>query len=232
MKNLGYWSYYRFHIYVLEFLLIVSAVTIARNMPKRFKKVTILATVITAALVLIAPSTILTTGAFAVPRSDKNCLEIQFNTLESDKTITIGTSHDEYSVEIDYYVDTGGFAQNPYYKNVAADEPTGDVLLPGGERITITLRTVETITSFGTHVTLYDNKVSDCKVLLGLAKEKDKIDFEFVDVQQIDEFTVQLTVRVPDATDIDKDFTKLGVQFPSTPESNDYYLMSNRVVVN
>jgi hypothetical protein len=135
-------------------------------------------------------------------------------------------------VEIDYYVDTGGFAQNPYYKNVAADEPTGDVLLPGGETITITLRTVETITSFGTHVTLYDNKVSDCKILLGLAKEKDKIDFEFVDVQQIDEFTVQLTVRVPDATDIDKDFTKLGVQFPSTPESNDYYLMFNRVVVN
>jgi hypothetical protein len=174
----------------------------------------------------------LTAGASAVPRNDKNCLDIQFNTLESDKTITIGTSHDEYSVEIDYYVDTGGFAQNPYYKNVAADEPTGDVLLPGGETITITLRTVETITSFGTHVTLYDNKVSDCKILLGLAKEKDKIDFEFVDVQQIDEFTVQLTVRVPDATDIDKDFTNLGVQFPSTPESNDYYLMSNRVVVN
>jgi hypothetical protein len=88
MKNLEYWSYYRFQIYVLEFLLIVSAVTIARNMPKRFKKVTILATVITAALVLIAPSTILTTGAFAVPQNDKNGLEIQFNTLESDKTIT------------------------------------------------------------------------------------------------------------------------------------------------
>jgi hypothetical protein len=82
------------------------------------------------------------------------------------------------------------------------------------------------------HTLLYDNRVSDCKILLGLAKEKGKIDFEFIDIQQIDEFTVQLTVRVPDATDIDKDFTKLGVQFPSTPESNDYCLMSNRIVVN
>ena len=88
-------------------------------MPQRIKKVTILATVITAALVLIAPSTILTTGAFAVPRNDKDCKDIQFQTLEFpyiDNVITIGTSQDEYSVEIDYWVDTGGFAQDPYFK--------------------------------------------------------------------------------------------------------------------
>lgn len=203
-------------------------------MPKRFKKVTILATVITAALVLIAPSTILTTGAFAVPRNDKNCLEIQFNTLESDKTITIGTSHDEYSVEIDYYVDTGGFAQNPYYKNVPADEPTGDVLLPGGETITITLRSVEdsSVAFFGTYA-LYDNrKVSDCEILLGLTNDKDKVDLEFVGVQQIDDFTFQLTFRVPDASEIDKHFTKLGIDFASTPESFEYYLTSDRVMVS
>ena len=37
--------------------------------------------------------------------------------------------------------------------------------------------------------------------------------------QQINEFgTAQLTVRVHDASDIGKDFIKLGVQFPSTPE--------------
>jgi hypothetical protein len=201
-------------------------------MPERIKKVTMLAIAITAALVLMAPPTILTTGAFAAPRNDKDCKDIQFNTFESDKAITIRTSEDEYSVEIDYYLDTGGFAQDPYYKNVAADDPTGDLLLPEGETITITLRTVETISSFGTYVTLYDNKVSDCEILLGHTKDKDKVDFEFVDAQQIDEFTVQLTVRVPDASDIDKDFTKLGVQFPSTPESNDYYLISDGVLVS
>ena len=66
-------------------------------MPQRIKKVTILATVITAALVLIAPSTILTTGAFAVPRNDKDCKDIRFQTLESpyiNNVITIGTSQD------------------------------------------------------------------------------------------------------------------------------------------
>jgi hypothetical protein len=48
--------------------------------------------------------------------------------------------------------------------------------------------------------------------------------------QQIDEFgTAQLTVRVPDASDIGKDFIKLGVQFPSTPEHVEYYLISDRV---
>jgi hypothetical protein len=203
-------------------------------MSESIRKVTVLATAIITALVLIAPSTILTTGAFAVPQNDKNCKDIQFQTILSpyiDNKITIGTSQDQYPVGIDYWVDTGGFAQNPYYKNVDADEPTGDVLLPGGETITITLRTVETISSFGTHVTLYNNKVSDCDIVLGLVKEKDKIDFEFVNVQQIDDFTVQLTVQVPDATDIPKAFTKLGVQFPSTPESTEYYLISDRVLV-
>jgi hypothetical protein len=203
-------------------------------MSESIRKVTVLATAIITALVLIAPSTILTTGAFAVPQNDKNCKDIQFQTILSpyiDNTITIGTSQDQYPVGIDYWVDTGGFAQNPYYNNVDADEPTGDVLLPGGETITITLRTVETISSFGTHVTLYNNKVSDCDIVLGLVKEKDKIDFEFVNVQQIDDFIVQLTVQVPDATDIPKAFTKLGVQFPSTPESTEYYLISDRVLV-
>jgi hypothetical protein len=58
------------------------------------------------------------------------------------------------------------------------------------------------------------------------------VHFEFIDAQQIDELgTGQLAVRVPDATDIDKDFTKLGVQFPSTPEATEYYLIPDRVQV-
>ena len=205
-------------------------------MPQRIEKITISATVITAALVLIAPAAILTTGAFAFPRNDKNCQNIQFQTLEFpyiDNTITIGTSQDQYSVGIDYYVDTGGFGQHPYYKKVAADEPTGDVLLPGGETITITLRSTEdsSVAFFGTYA-LYNNKVSDCAILLGHIKDKDKIDLEFVDVQQIDDFTFQLTFRVPDATDVDKGFTKLGIDFASTPESSEYYLISDRVLVS
>jgi hypothetical protein len=207
-------------------------------MPQRIKKVTILATVITAALVLIAlpPAILTTTGAFAASRNDKDCKDIQFETLESpyiDNVITIGTSQDQYSVGIDYYVDTGGFAQNPYYKNVAADEPTGDVLLPGGETITITLRSTEDSSAafFGTYA-LYNNKVSDCQILLGHIKDKDKIDLGLVDVQQIDDFTFQLTFRVPNATDVDKGFTKLGIDFASTPESSEYYLISDRVLVS
>jgi hypothetical protein len=206
-------------------------------MPQRIKKVTILATAITTALVLIAPPTILTTGAFAASLNDKNCKDIQFQTLGTpyiDNVITIGTSQDEYSVEIDYYVDTGGFEQDPYFKNVAADEPTGDVLLPAGETITIRLRSTEdsSVGFFGTYA-LYDNrKVSDCEILLGLTNDKDKVDFEFVDVQQIDDFTFQLTLRVPDASEIDKDFTKLGIDFASTPESSEYYLISDRVLVS
>src|SRR5918998_650489 len=104
-------------------------------MPGSIERMTILTLAITIALVLMTPA-ILTTGAFAAPKIDNGCKDIQFQTLESpyiDNVVTIGTSQDEYTVDIDYYVDTGGFAQDPYFKNVAADEPTGDVLLPGGE---------------------------------------------------------------------------------------------------
>jgi hypothetical protein len=205
-------------------------------MPGSIERMTILTLAITIALVFMTPA-ILTTETFAAPKIDKGCKDIQFQTLESpyiENVITIGTSQDEYSVDIDYYVDTGGFAQNPYFKNVAADEPTGDVLLPGGETITITLRSTEdsSVGFFGTYA-LYDNrKVSDCEILLGLTNDKDKVDFEFVNVQQIDDFTFQLTFRVPDASEIDKHFTKLGIDFASTPESIEYYLISDRVMVS
>jgi hypothetical protein len=205
-------------------------------MPGITERMTILTLAITIALVFMTPA-ILTTGAFAAPKIDKGCKDIQFQTLGSsyiDNVITIGTSQDEYSVGIDYYVDTGGFEQDPYFKNVAADEPTGDVLLPGGETITITLRSVEdsSVAFFGTYA-LYDNrKVSDCEILLGLTNDKDKVDLEIVGVQQIDDFTFQLTFRVPDASEIDKHFTKLGIDFASTPESFEYYLISDRVLVS
>jgi hypothetical protein len=205
-------------------------------MPGSIERMTILTLAITIALVFMTPA-ILTTETFAAPKIDKGCKDIQFQTLESpyiDNVITIETSQDEYSVDIDYYVDTGGFAQDPYFQNVAADEPTGDVLLPGGETITITLRSTEdsSVGFFGTYA-LYDNrKVSDCEILLGLTNDKDKVDLEFVDVQQIDDFTFQLTFRVPDASEIDKHFTKLGIDFASTPESIEYYLISDRVLVS
>jgi hypothetical protein len=198
------------------------------------KRIAIPIVAFTIAIFLVAPA-MLTTGVLAASRNDKDCKDIQFQTLESpysDNIITIGTSQDEYSVGIDYWVDTGGFAQNPYYKNVAADEPTGDVLLPGGETITITLRSTEDSSAafFGAYA-LYNNKVSDCAILLGHIKDKDKIDLELVDVQQIDDFTFQLTFRVPNATDVDKGFTKLGIDFASTPESSEYYLISDRVQI-
>ena len=107
---------------------------------------------------------------------NKGCKDIQFQTFESNRAITIGTSEDQYSVGVDYYKDTGGFEPNPYFKNVAANDPTGDVLLSGGEAIIITLQSSDDISSFGTHVTLYDNKVSDCDILLGHIKDKDKVD--------------------------------------------------------
>jgi hypothetical protein len=201
-------------------------------MPGSIERATTLTLSVTIALVLMAPA-ILMTGAFAAPIKNNDCKDIQFQPIELDKAITIETSQDEYTVELDYYVDTGGFDPDPYHRNVAADDPAGDVLLPGGETIVITLQSVEDSSSrfFGTYA-LYDYKVSDCEILLGLTKDKNKIDLEFVNVQQIDDFTFQLTFRVPDASNIDKHFTKLGIQFSSTPESNEYYLISNRVLVS
>lgn len=44
--------------------------------------------------------------------------------------------------------------------------------------------------------------------------------------------TTKLTVRVPDASEVDKHFTKLNVQFPYEPEAQGYYIISHRVQVS
>jgi hypothetical protein len=197
-------------------------------------------TAITVALILMASSAILTTEAFATSKSNKYCKDIQFQTLQSpyiDNVITIGTSLEEYSVDIDYFKDSGD--EVVYFKNVAADDPPGDVLLPGGETITITLQTNEPISGayhgYRTEVTLYNDKVSDCETFIpGNVEDKEKIAFEIISIEQTDErpMIAKLTARVPDASEVDKHFTKLQVQFPFSPEAQEYYLISDGVQVS
>jgi hypothetical protein len=203
------------------------------------------ATAITVALILMASSpAILTTEAFAAPKSNKDCKDIPFLTFESssfystkaDNTITIGTSQDEYSVKIDYFKDIGD--EIVWFKNVAAKDPKGRVLLPGGETITITLQTNEPISGnyhgYRTDVTLYKDKASHCEPLLGHVKDTDKMGLEIVSIEQTDErpMIAKLTVRVPDASDVDKHFTKLLISFPFSPDAQEYYLISGRVQVS
>jgi hypothetical protein len=198
------------------------------------------ATAITVALILMASPAILTTEAFAAPISNKDCKDIQFRALESSSystkagnTITIGTSQDEYSVKIDYFKDSGD--EVLYFKNVAAKDPRGRVLLPGGETMTITLQTNESISNgYRTSVTLYNDKVCDYETFRGInVKDTDKMALEIVSIEQTDESPiVKVTVRVPDASDVDKHLTKLNVQFPYSPEAQEYYLISHRVQVS
>ena len=199
------------------------------------------ATAITVALILMASPAILTTEAFAAPISNKDCKDIQFRALESSSystkagnTITIGTSQDEYSVKIDYFKDSGD--EVLYFKNVAAKDPRGRVLLPGGETMTITLQTNEPISNgYRTSVTLYNDKVCDYETFRGInVKDTDKMALEIVSIEETDELprTAKLTVRVHDASDVDKHLTKLNVQFPYSPEAQGYYLISHRVQVS
>jgi hypothetical protein len=198
------------------------------------------ATAITVALILMASPAILTTEAFAAPISNKDCKDIQFRALESSSystkagnTITIGTSQDEYSVKMDYFKDSGD--EVLYFKNVAAKDPRGRVLLPGGETITITLQTNEIISNgYRTSVTLYNDKVCDYETFRGInVKDTDKMALKIVSIEQTDESPiVKVIVRVPDASDVDKHFTKLQVQFPYSPEAQEYYLISHRVQVS
>src|SRR5918999_2213603 len=152
--------------------------------------------------------------------------------------ITIGTSQDEYSVKIDYFRASDSFGVD-YFKNVAAKDPRGRVLLPGGETITINLQTNEPISGashgYRTHVTLYNDKVSDCEAFRGInVKDTDKMALEIVSIEQTDERPriARLTVQVPDAGDVDKHLTKLNVQFPDSPEGQEYYIISDRVQVS
>ena len=199
-------------------------------------------TAITVALILMmaSPAILTTTEAFAAPISNKDCEDIQFRALESSSystkagnTITVGTSQDEYSVKIDYFKDSGD--EVLYFKNIAAKDPRGRVLLPGGETITITLQTNEPISNgYRTSVTLYNDKVCDYETFRGInVKDTDKMALEIVSIEQTDESPIfKVTVRVPDASDVDKHLTKLNVQFPYSPEAQEYYLISHRVQVS
>lgn len=201
------------------------------------------ATAITLALILMMASSpaILstTTKAFAAPISNnKDCKDIQFRPFESssfystqpDHTITIGTSQHEYSVDIDYVI-VLNTDDNSYYKNVAAKDPRGRVLLPAGGTINITLVTQEG----GGNVFLYNDKVSDCQILLGQVQDKDKIALKTVSIEISDDFPsiAKQTVQVPDASDVvGKHFTKLGIQLKYNPEVHEYWLISHRVQVS
>jgi hypothetical protein len=202
------------------------------------------ATAITVALILMAssPAILTTTEASAASGGNEYCNDIQFRSLESvsyysrmaDDTITIETSQDEYSVKIDNALDSGD--ELVWFKNVGAKDPRGRVLLPGGEIITITLPTDGPLFDSGTRVTLYNHKVTDCETFLGqyYVEDRDKMAFEIVSIEEGDELpgTTKLTVRVPDASDVDKHFTKLNVQFPYEPEVQGYYIISHRVQVS
>jgi hypothetical protein len=201
------------------------------------------ATAITVALILILMAspvilTTTTTKAFAAPISNKDCKDIQFRPYESssfyskqaDHTLTIGTSQHEYSVDIDYVI-ISNTDDSSYLKNVAAKDPRGRVLLPAGGTINITLVTQEG----GGNVFLYNDKVSDCQILLGHVQDKDKMVLKTVSIELSDDFPTiaKQTVQVPDASDVvGKHFTKLGIQLKYNPEVHEYHIISHRVQVS
>jgi hypothetical protein len=199
-------------------------------------------TVVALILILMASPVVLTTTtttkAFAAPISNKDCKDIQFRPFESssfystqaDHTITIGTSQHEYSVETDYVKVYDDIFGSVYYKNVHAKDPKGRVLLPAGGTINITLLTQEG----GGNVFLYNDKVSDCQILLGHVQDKDKMGLKIVSIELSDDFPsiAKQTVQVPDASDVvGKHFTKLGIQLKYNPEVHEYWLISHRVQV-
>jgi hypothetical protein len=198
-------------------------------------------TAIIVALILMASSpAILTPEAFAAPKNNKDCKDIQVhpfaNSIDSaysDKTVTIGTSQHEYSVKTDYLKVDDDILGYTYWKNVGAEDPKGRVLLPGSETITITLQTQQGLSHAGGHVILYKHKVSDCQILLGHVKDSDKISLKSISVEQnVHTQNAKITVQVPDASDVvGEHFTKLGIQFKYNPEVLEYHLISNRVQV-
>jgi hypothetical protein len=201
-------------------------------------------TAITVMLILMAssPAIVTTTEASKASGGSEYCNDIQFRAFESasyysriaDDTITIETSQGKYSVKIDNALDSGD--ELVWFKNVGAKDPRGRVLLPAGEIITITLPTDGPLFDAGTRVTLFNHKVTDCETLLGhrYVEDRDKMALKIISIEEGDELpgTTKLTVRVPDASDVDEHFTKLNVQFPYEPEAQGYYIISHRVQVS
>jgi hypothetical protein len=201
------------------------------------------AAAITVALILMAslPAILTTTEASTISGGNEYCNDIQFRTFESssyysrmaDDTITIETSQGKYSVKIDYAKDSGD--EVVYFKNADAKDPRGRVVLPGGGIINITVPTYGPLFDSPTSVTLYNHKVTDCETFRGqYVEDRDKMAFEVVSIEETDELskTAKLTVRVPDASEVDKHLTKLNVQFPYQPEVQGYYIISHRVQVS
>jgi hypothetical protein len=204
----------------------------------------VITTIIVALILMVvsSPAILTTTEASTASGISEYCKGIQFRTFESssyystlaDDTITIETSQGKYSVKIDNTLDSGD--ELVWFKNVGAKDPRGRVLLPAGEIITITLPTDGPLFDAGTRVTLYNHKVTDCETLLGhmYVEDRDKMALKIISIEEGDELpgTTKLTVQVPDASEVDKHFTKLNVQFPYEPEVQGYYIISHRVQVS
>jgi hypothetical protein len=181
-----------------------------------------------------------TQEAFAAPfKSNKECTPLQFSgsvkssyPTYTDKTVTLATSRNEYSLKLDYLLQLNDDVDT-YYKNVGANDPRGSILLPAGKTITITFRTQEV----GGVVTLYNHKVSDCQILLDRyadtrIQDKDKIALKIISREQDTKSQItRVTVQVPDASEVGNKFTKLGVYFAYNPEQFEYYIVSHNIQV-
>ncbi len=103
------------------------------------------------------------------------------------------------------------------------------------------LRTGEGVNNPGAnYITLYNDKLSDCQILLdhyvygpGRVPDNEKMVLKIISVEQTNDFPsiAKITVQVPPASDVDKHFTKLVVQFPFYNELNEYYIISHGVHV-
>jgi hypothetical protein len=204
------------------------------------------ATAITAValiMILMASPVILTTTtneAFAASKTNSNndCGPLQFRgaveSQDAGKTVTLATSQKEYSLKLDYILVTNDDVDT-YHKNVGANDPRGQILLPAGNTITITLRTQQGVGPG--IVTLYNHKVSDCQILLDRyantrIQDKDKIALKIISREQDPNSEItKVTVQVPDASEVGNKFTKLGVYFAYNPEQFEYYIISHNVQV-
>ena len=144
--------------------------------------------------------------------------------------ITLDGARGDYDIGLDYYVvDDNGLVH--YLMDPNAKNPPGKTKLVENEIITFE---IESNSHDFVLAYLVDKRISDCDIVatpFNFPADK-KVDLDVIDISQISVFSdFIVSAQVPDASEVDSNFTKLVVVYTESADTWVLYIVPRNVIV-
>lgn len=195
-------------------------------------KNTIRASLAISALVVLVGSALapVTNTASGAAIGECTINDIDFLNLPDDRptiaqrTLSLNSSSSTYEIGLDYYARYGD--DITYYVNSNATDPEGNVKLHEGDTLTFAVASKSAPDDVRPRVALVDWHLSDCDIVAEplLIPSGQQAEFEVLSVIEISDNEFTVAVKVPEAQEIQVDFTKLVIFYEETEESRAFYI--------